>query len=283
MARDADLPDVIPSGLEASLALLRHGESVYITEGRFQGQADNPLSPQGERQAQLAALRLAAPHRSPALPLPLRAPLEIVHSPLTRTTQTAGSVAAAVEEAFGTAVPLRGDPGVVEIGQGEWEGLPREAVDARWGDLLAAWRAHPTEAQAPGGERLVDVQLRVRGVIECVLGRLAAAGGVATERDAAALARTRMVAGYPGPLAPETPWSIVVGHDGVFKVLLLTLFELPLERFWSFPFSVCGITIMEIRDGRPVLRTHNVTEHLAPLLDERSIAVSEAREKSGAL
>ena len=91
------------------------------------------------------------------------------------------------------------------------------------------------------------------------------------------------MAGYPGRSRPDTPWSIVVGHDGVFKVLLLTLFELPLERFWSFPFALCGITVIEIRAGRPILRAHNVTEHLAPLLEERSLAISEAREKTGAL
>jgi hypothetical protein len=28
----------IPPGLDASLALLRHGETEYIVEGRFQGQ-----------------------------------------------------------------------------------------------------------------------------------------------------------------------------------------------------------------------------------------------------
>jgi hypothetical protein len=31
------------------------------------------------------------------------------------------------------------------------------------------------------------------------------------------------------------------------------------------------------------MRAHNLTEHLAPLLDERSQQVSEARERSGAL
>ena len=74
-----------------------------------------------------------------------------------------------------------------------------------------------------------------------------------------------------------------MGHDGVFKVLLLTLFDLPLERFWGFPFALAGVTVIEIRDGRPILRAHNVTEHLAPLLEERALAVSEEREKTGAL
>lgn len=275
---------MIPSGLEASIALLRHGESVYITEGRFQGQADNPLSPLGQRQAQLAAARLAVPHRSPALPLPRRGPLEIAHSPLGRTTQTATFVAAAIAEATGAAPPpMRADPGVAEIAQGEWEGLHRDEVEAGWPEALAGWRFTPTEAQAPGGERLVEVQLRARGVIERLLARLAAAGGVVPNEGDRGPRVNLAAGGYPGGISPDTPWSVLVGHDGVFKVLLLTLFELPLERFWSFPFALCGISVIEIRGGRPVLRAHNVTEHLAPLLDERAQAVTEARQQTGQL
>jgi broad specificity phosphatase PhoE len=90
------------------------------------------------------------------------------------------------------------------------------------------------------------------------------------------------VLGYSDALATE-PWSIVVAHDGVFKVLALALLDLPLDRFWTLPFALCGISVIELRGGRPSLRAHNLTEHLAPLLDERSIEVSEKRERSGAL
>src|SRR5690349_5057765 len=112
---------MIPEGLDATLVLVRHGESEFIVEGRFQGQAETPLSGTGRRQARLAADRLARPHRSPALPVPQGAALEIAHSPLVRTTETADAVAAACAEA-GHAVPTRADPGFAEIGQGEWEG-----------------------------------------------------------------------------------------------------------------------------------------------------------------
>jgi probable phosphoglycerate mutase len=272
---------MIPSGLEASIALLRHGESVFITEGRFQGRADSPLSPLGERQAQLAGRRLAAPHRSPALPLPARPPLEIVLSPLSRASQTAAVVARAIAEAAGSNPPLRPDADLMETAQGAWEGMRREEVEAGWPEVLEAWRATPTEAQAPGGERLVDAQRRAAAVLERTLGTLAATGGRA---PAGSPPRTRTAtAGYPGPLSPETRWSILVGHDGIFKVLLLTLLDLPLERFWSFPFSLCAITVVEIRDGRPVLRLHNSTEHLAPLLEERVQEITEAREQAGQL
>jgi hypothetical protein len=40
---------------------------------------------------------------------------------------------------------------------------------------------------------------------------------------------------------------------------------------------------VELREGRAVLRAHGLTEHLAPMLDERAQALAEARERSGAL
>jgi broad specificity phosphatase PhoE len=64
------------------------------------------------------------------------------------------------------------------------------------------------------------------------------------------------------------PWAVLVAHDGVFRVLVLTLFGLPLERFWSFPFNLCAITVVALQDGVPVLRAHNLSEHLAPIAAE---------------
>ncbi len=75
----------------------------------------------------------------------------------------------------------------------------------------------------------------------------------------------------------------MVGHDGVFKVALLTLFDLPLERFWMWSMDLCGITVVELRAGRPVLRAHNLTAHLAGLLDDAAQAELEERSRSGAL
>jgi probable phosphoglycerate mutase len=268
---------LVPSGLEATLVLLRHGESEFIVEGRFQGQAETPLSPIGRRQAERAALRLARPHASPALPLPSGPPREIVHSPLVRTGETAGMLAAAMadEVAFARAVPRRAEPGFLEIGQGEWEGLHHAEIEARWGDVLRTWRRTPLEAWAPNGESFVEVQARVRPALRALLGRLAE-GGVVGSLD------RPQVAGYrDGPT--DHPWSVVVGHDGVFKVLLLTLFDLPLERFWMWSSDLCAISVIEFRGGRPVLRAMNLTEHLAPLLDEAAKEATEERQRSGAL
>jgi probable phosphoglycerate mutase len=257
--------------------LLRHGESTAIVEGRFQGRLDVPLSPVGRRQAELAARRLARPHASPALPVPQGPPVEIVHSPLARAASTAGLVADRIAgpDGFGRPVPLRPDAGFEEIGQGDWEGLRGTDIADRWGDILAAWRRTPVEAQAPGGESLRDVERRVRPSIAQLLARL---GDV----SAAAARPARDVPTYSDALSGE-PWSIVVAHDGVFKVVALTLLGLPLDRFWTLPFALCGISVIELRTGRPTLRAHNLTEHLAPLLEERAVAVSEERERTGAL
>ena len=271
---------LIPPGLDATLVLLRHGESEFIVEGRFQGQAETPLSPAGLRQAELAGRRLARPHASPSLPVPAGAPLEIVHSPLRRTTQTAQAVATAGADpaAFGTPLPLRPDPGFLEIGQGVWEGLHHTEITERYGDTLSAWRRAPLEAWAPGGESLPEVQARVRPALATLLGRLADAGRPGS------LDRSQ-VAGYREPVEPvdPQPWSLLVAHDGVFKVTLLTLFDLPLDRFWMWLFDLCGISVIEFRGGRAIARAHNSTEHLAPLLDERAQEASEARQRTGAL
>jgi broad specificity phosphatase PhoE len=279
----ADAP-LIPEGLDATLVLLRHGESEWIVENRFQGQAETPLSADGRRQAALAGERLARPHASPALPVPAGRPLEIVHSPLARTAATAQAVADAMARAAAEAgdagaspVVMRPEPGILEIGQGEWEGVTHDEITRRWPDVLAGWRRRPWETWAPGGESPAEVQERARPALAAVLDRLG--------RDYPRGTVDRpQVGGYAG-VGPQAgqPWSILVGHDGVFKVVMLTLFDLPLTHFWMFTMGLTGITVIEFRGGRPVLRAANLTEHLSPLLDERAQELADRRARSGAL
>jgi phosphoserine phosphatase len=274
---DATPPPLVPDGLDATIVLVRHGESEFIVEGRFQGQAETPLSPIGLRQAERVAERLAHPHDSPALPVPAGPPVEIVHSPLVRTAATAEAIGRSMadKDAFGLPVPTRPEPGFLEIGQGEWEGLHRDEIERRWGDVLATWRRRPLEAWAPGGEAIPAVATRLRPALAGVLGRLAE-GRVPGTLD------RPQVAGYLEPPTAQ-PWAVIVGHDGIFKVLLLTLFDLPLERFWMWSFDLAGIGVIEFRGGRPLVRAMNLTEHLAPLLDEAAQETSAERQRSGAL
>lgn len=276
----SETPSLIPTGLDAVLAFVRHGESEWVAKGLFQGQGDSPLTDLGRRQALLTARRLARRARRPILPLPVAAPHAIVHSPLARAAETATVLARAVssgrgDDALAAPVPLHPDPGLLEIGQGEWEGLPGTEVAERWGPVLEAWRHDPLSAWAPGGESLVEVDLRARAALRGILADLA------TVDPAGSQARSQVL-GY-ADLPADDPWAIVVGHDGVFKVVMLALLDLPLARFWTLPFALCGISVVEIRNGRPRLRLHNATDHLADLQTTDSRARDEARRKSGAL
>ncbi|MGZ8501432.1 MAG: histidine phosphatase family protein [Candidatus Limnocylindrales bacterium] len=250
----------IPSGLQASLVLLRHGESMAIVEGRFQGRLETPLSALGRRQAELAGVRLATPSIPPRIPVPGRPPVEVRHSPLGRATETAEAAAVALRRVHGPAAvpPISPDPGLVEIAQGAWEGLHRDEVIARYPAELEAWRVRPAEANAPGGESIPAAAQRVRDSLRATIDALAeAAPGAGSDRTS--------VGGYPAGHGSDTPWSLLVGHDGIFKVALLTLLDLPLERFWTFPWGLTGITVVEFVTGRAILRAHNLTGHLAPL------------------
>ena len=99
-------PLAVPPSLAATLVFLRHGQSEWLAEGRFQGRSDTPLTSLGRRQAALAGARLAAPDAPPRLPVPAGEPLAVVHSPLARTRETAEAVAAA----FATAGSTAGSP-----------------------------------------------------------------------------------------------------------------------------------------------------------------------------
>lgn len=286
-------PVAIPAGLAGTLVLLRHGESEDLAAGRFQGWRESPLTPLGRRQAALAGARLADPSAPPRLPVPDGPPLAIVHSPLRRTAETAEAVRSAFVAAGRPAPALRTEPGLREVGQGEWEGLLQDEVETRYPETIAGWRREPTRFHAPGGESLAEADARARAALDRVVGELAAAAGI----DPGGL--DPVSPGPGGPAAPPAPrsfyahhagpWTILVGHDGVFKVVLMALLGLPLERFWSFTQATTGIAIIDLRNGRAVVRAWNRTEHLAPLeaeaddAERRSEELAADRNRSGAL
>ena len=262
-------PLAVPGDLAAAIVLLRHGQSVWLAEGRFQGRADTPLSPLGRRQAALAGARLAAPDLPPRLPVPAGEPVAVVHSPLARARETAEAVASAFAAA-GRPVPrLRPEPGLAEIAQGEWEGLLQREVETRYPAEIAGWRRDPVGVHAPGGESLRDVDARVRAALTGVLAELAASASPGPD-------------GTPSYYDPHAgPWAVLVGHDGAFKVALLALLGLPLDRFWTFTQTTTGIAVLDVRNGRTILRAWNRTEHLAPLELEAAEA-TRAEEEAAA-
>jgi phosphoserine phosphatase len=266
----------IPASLDASLVLVRHGESTYVAEGRFQGRQDPPLSALGEEQARLAAERLARRDEGTPLPIPLGLPLAVFHSPLSRAAHTARLIG----DAQPGQIELNALAGLTEIAQGEWEGLPATEVARRWPAELERWRQSPTTDHAPGGEPVLEAAARIRTALAGIIARLA-------EADDPAPNPSDPVPGYPPSVpvdgATVNPWAVLVAHDGIFRLALLSLMGLPYERFWSFPFNLCAITVITFGRGIATLRAHNLSDHLAPL-SEADRAAAEARgDRRGAL
>ena len=123
------------------ILLARHGETPWNAEGRYQGQADIPLSEVGESQARALGQRLKDLRIDRA-----------VASPLSRARRTA-------ELALGEsrAAMLSLDHGLAEIAHGEWEGLLASEINVRDPEIMQAWRESPQTVQMPGGESLQQV------------------------------------------------------------------------------------------------------------------------------
>ena len=266
---------LIPAGLDAVLVLLRHGQTQFIVENRFQGVMEAPLTALGERQATLAGRRLAAPAADPPIPVPDATPFSIVHSQLGRARRSAELASAQIELAGRAIPPLRSDTGFSEIAQGDWEGLTDKQITARFGDSLAGWRRWPTRYHAPGGESLDEVMARVQASLTVLLADL-------KEGAAAGTHDRNQVLGYGDKAPDRRRWSLIVGHGGVFRVAACALLGLPLEHFWNFDFGLGAISVVEIRAGRAVLRALNLDSHLGaeaePPVDETT-----KRSESGAL
>jgi probable phosphoglycerate mutase len=110
------------------LLLIRHGESTWNAQSRWQGQADPPLSKFGERQAEEAGDRLAA-----------IASIGIVWtSDLARARTTAEIVAARLGVGG-----VQTEPRLRERDVGSWSGLTRAEIEERWPGYLAARHSPP--------------------------------------------------------------------------------------------------------------------------------------------
>jgi broad specificity phosphatase PhoE len=136
------------------ILLLRHGESEWNAQGRWQGWADIPLSETGRRQAQEAGERL----REGGI-------TRIVASDLGRTTETASIIARILD-----LEPVHAEPGLREFNVGEWSGMTRPEIEARWPGQLRAWD-EGLLAETPGGENRAHFVDRIRGAVVRVAGQ----------------------------------------------------------------------------------------------------------------
>jgi probable phosphoglycerate mutase len=178
------------------LLLVRHGETDWNRQGRFQGQIDIPLNANGQRQAEAAGRALAAVHIDRAYT-----------SAMARPRQTAEAILRSHP-----GVPLTSSQGLVEIGHGLWEGRLESEIAAGWPELLASWKQAPQTVQMPEGETLQQVWDRSLQSWQRIASSLAA-GETALVVAHDAVNKTILCALLG--LTPADIWMIKQGNGGI--------------------------------------------------------------------
>jgi broad specificity phosphatase PhoE len=129
----------------AEIWLVRHGQTDWNLEGRFQGQLDVPLNDIGMDQVRVFAENLGD-----------RAFCALYSSDLLRARQTAEIISGHVN------LPIKFDRRLREISQGQVEGLLLSEVSQKFGNELNERRINPVHSRMPGGESVSEVAERVK-------------------------------------------------------------------------------------------------------------------------
>ncbi|MEU0244904.1 bifunctional RNase H/acid phosphatase [Streptomyces sp. NPDC006235] len=206
-------------GAPATFVLLRHGETPLTPQKRFSGSggSDPALSDIGRDQAERAAALLARRGTIQA----------IVSSPLARTRETAGIVAARL------GLDVSVDDGLRETDFGAWEGLTFAEVRERHPDDLNAWLASPDAEPTGGGESFAATATRI------------------------AATRDKLVAAYAGRTV------LLVTHVTPIKTLVRLALGAPPESLFRMELSAASLSVVAYyADGNASVRLLNDTSHL---------------------
>ncbi|MCL8010306.1 bifunctional RNase H/acid phosphatase [Streptomyces sp. AS02] len=206
-------------GAPATFVLLRHGETPLTPQKRFSGSGgtDPSLSDVGREQAERVGAALAR-----------RGTIQhIVASPLTRTRETAGIVAAHL----GLDVSI--DDGLRETDFGAWEGLTFGEVRERYPDDLNAWLADPEARPTGDGESFAATATRM------------------------AATRDKLIAAYTGRTV------LLVTHVTPIKTLVRLALGAPPESLFRMELSAASLSaVAYYADGNASVRLFNDTSHL---------------------
>jgi broad specificity phosphatase PhoE len=132
---------------ETLLVLVRHAQTDWNVERRFQGQLDVPLSARGQVEAMEVARWLAS----------LTVNFSTLYSSdLSRAVETARPIAALQPD-----INVSHAQALRELDCGEWQGLTTFQVEEKYPGQLRRWREDIKGFTLPGGEGVPDVQHRM--------------------------------------------------------------------------------------------------------------------------
>lgn len=219
------------------VVLVRHGQSVWNAEKRYQGQLSSGLTDIGRGQAEAAADVLLERFGESRL---------AISSDLQRVVETHQPWAQRSE------VPVRLDPAWREIDAGAWSGLMPDVVKARWPEEVADFEAG-RDIPRGGGETFADLRARSWKALTDL---------VAT------------VANGPHECSGAAP-VIVFTHGGPIRVLAAEILGLPpMGHRWLIAPANCSLTLVrhQVDDDGRLLSTELVaynedpTRTLTPML-----------------
>lgn len=205
---------------EVVLLLLRHGQIVQNHDGRrFVGCSEIPLDDTGKAQARAAGVALADLGRAG---LALR---HVYSSDLSRSVDTAqiclnSAMECALSGVAGGLAPCPEAlrlPELREICLGDWQGLDKEQVEARFPGQLERRGADLAGCRPPGGESFTDLSARVLPALD-------------------RLARSALDDG--------SRLALVVAHGGVNRAILCAALGLPLSQALRLPQDYACLNIL---------------------------------------
>lgn len=129
--------------METQLLAIRHGETEWNSEGRFQGHLNSVLNQEGLAQAEALGKRFASE------PFDL-----LLSSDLGRALQTARAIAAS------TGHEIVIEPRLRERNMGIFQGLTSTEVQSRHPDEYRRFKANDPDYVIPGGESVRQLQAR---------------------------------------------------------------------------------------------------------------------------
>ena len=149
----------IPAQVSASDAttviLVRHGQTPYNAEKRYQGFLDIPLNENGLNQAKLLAEYLKD------------YPIDVfISSPLSRAYVTTETVA----KSHGMTIAYTDDR-LREVNYGDWAGQTETDLAKKFPEQFKLWKERPWLITFPNGENLRDMQYRGRAALEDAVAR----------------------------------------------------------------------------------------------------------------
>lgn len=134
------------------IIFVRHGETFYNVEKKYQGQTDIALTPAGEAQGDAVAKRLAKEEFS-----------LIYTSPLIRAKKTAEKISQASGKELKILANFR------EMNFGSLEGIPFAEVAQRWPELHEGIYHKASETTIPEGESFQEFRERIREAVAWVV------------------------------------------------------------------------------------------------------------------